>query len=201
MPTLKYFPPQGGPREYSVHKAVTTIGKSLDNDLSIASPDVVEHHAQIIFDGRDFNLEEGDNRQAEITINGKKKRRGRLCHGDRLALGSAQFAFSMFADATSSGGADGVLADRGMAGASSELQSLRKLQGFSEKLMHKGSIDELFDTMLDDILDLTGADKGVVLLTVTDQPSDGEKKVAVRALRNVSKESITDDRGGVSDSI
>ncbi len=200
MPTLKYFPPQGAPREYSVHKAVTTIGRSLDNDLSISSPDVADHHAQIIFDGRDFNLEEGD-RQAEILINGKKKRRGRLCHGDRLALGSAQLAFSMFADATSSGGADGVLADRGMAGASSELQSLRKLQGFSEKLMHKGSIDELFDTMLDDILDLTGADKGVVLLTVTDQPSDGEKKVAVRALRNVSKESITDERGGVSDSI
>ena len=101
MPTLKYFPPKGGPREYSVHKAVTTIGRSLDNDLSIASPDLAEHHAQIIFDGRDFNLEEGD-RVAEILINGKKKRRGRLCHGDRLSLGSAQLAFSMFADATSS---------------------------------------------------------------------------------------------------
>src|SRR5579859_5478432 len=183
MPTLKYFPPQGGPREYSVHKAVTTLGRSLDNDLSIPSPDVADHHAQIIFDGRDFNLEEGD-RQAEILINGKKKRRGRLCHGDRLTLGSAQLAFSMFADATSS--SDGALADRGTVGASSELQSLRKLQSFSEKLMNKGSIDELFDSMLDDILELTGADKGVVLLTVTDQPSDGEKKVNVRALRNVS---------------
>src|SRR5258705_1313817 len=200
MPTLKYFPPQGGPREYSVHKAVTTIGKSLDNDLSIASPDVVEHHAQIIFDGRDFNLEEGDNRQAEITINGKKKRRGRLCHGDRLALGSAQFAFSMFADATSSSAADET-SDHGPIGASSELQSLRKLQGFSEKLMHKGSIDELFDTMLDGILELTGADKGVVLLTLADQPADAERKISVRAVRNVSKESITDEKGGVSDSI
>jgi transcriptional regulator with GAF, ATPase, and Fis domain len=198
MPTLKYFPPQGAPREYSVHKAVTTIGRSLDNDLSIPSSEVADHHAQIIFDGRDFNLEEGD-RQAEILINGKKKRRGRLVHGDRLALGPAQLAFSMFADATSS--ADGVAVERGTAGASSELQSLRKLQGFSEKLMHKGSIDELFDTMLDDILDLTGADKGVVLLTVADQPSDGEKKVAVRALRNLSRESIADERGGVSDSI
>jgi transcriptional regulator with GAF, ATPase, and Fis domain len=199
MPTLKYFPPQGGPREYSVHKAVTTIGRSLDNDLSIASPDVAEHHAQIIFDGRDFNLEEGD-RQAEITINGKKKRRGRLCHGDRLALGTAQLAFSMFADATSSSATDGA-SDRGAPGASSELQSLRKLQGFSEKLMHKGSIDELFDTMLDDILELTGADKGVVLLTIADQPADAEKKIAIRAVRNVSQESITDGRGGVSDSI
>src|SRR5262245_42762779 len=179
MPTLKYFPPQGGPREYSVHKAVTTIGRSLDNDLSISASDVADHHAQIIFDGRDFNLEEGD-RQAEITINGKKKRRGRLCHGDRLALGSAQLAFSMFADATSAS-VERETSHHGPAGASSELQSLRKLQGFSEKLMHKGSIDELFDTMLDDILDLTGADKGVVLLTLTDQPADAEKKISVRA--------------------
>src|SRR5258706_12362647 len=140
MPTLKYFPPQGGPREYSVHKAVTTIGRSLDNDLSIASPDVAEHHAQIIFDGRDFNLEEGDNRQAEILINGKKKRRGRLCHGDRLTLGTAQLAFSMFADSTSvssqGDGSDGHTIGSG----SNELQGLRKLQGFSESLNNKGTI-------------------------------------------------------------
>src|SRR5258706_15432244 len=128
MPTLKYFPPEGAPRECSVHKAVTTIGRSLDNDLSIPSHDLAEHHAQIIFDGRDFNLEEGD-RQAEILINGKKKRRGRLCHGDRLALGTAQLAFSMFADATSSGGADGVLADRGIAGASRQVQRIRQTPG------------------------------------------------------------------------
>jgi transcriptional regulator with GAF, ATPase, and Fis domain len=199
MPTLKYFPPEGGPREYSVHKAVTTIGRALDNDLSIVGSDMDDHHAQVIFDGRDFNLEEG-NRQAEILINGKKKRRARLCHGDRLTFGSAQLAFSIFADATSASRPSG---DRGAAGSaevSSELQSLRKLQGFSERLMHKGSIDELLDTMLDDILQLTGADKGVILLTLPDE-ADQEKKVAVRALRNVSRESITDEGGGVSDSI
>src|SRR5882672_7744398 len=123
MPTLRYFPPQGGPREYSVHKAVTTVGRSLDNDVRLDVRDVADHHVQIIFDGRDFNLEESD-RQAEILINGKKKRRGRLCHGDRLALGSAQLAFSMFADATSaSASQEDVL--RGPVGASSELQSLR----------------------------------------------------------------------------
>src|SRR5258706_14692478 len=123
MPTLKYFPSQGGPREYSVHKAVTTIGKSLDNDFSLQLPEVAEHHAQIIFDGRDFNLEEGD-RQAEILINGKKKRRGRLCHGDRLALGPAQLPFSMFPEATSCAPVhEGLL--RGPAGAPSERQTLR----------------------------------------------------------------------------
>ena len=49
----------------------------------------------MLFDGRDFNLEEVD-KQAEILINGKKKRRARLVHGDRLTLGDAELAFSMF---------------------------------------------------------------------------------------------------------
>src|SRR5689334_16775015 len=106
MPTLKYFPPQGGPREYSVHKAVTSVGRALDNDFSISQSDMADHHAQIIFDGRDFNLEEGD-RQAEILINGKKKRRARLCHGDRLTFGTTQLAFSIFADATSASRLEG----------------------------------------------------------------------------------------------
>src|SRR5262245_41256113 len=139
MPTLKYFPPEGGPREYSVHKAVTTIGRALDNDFSIAQSDMVDHHAQILFDGRDFNLEEGD-RQAEIQINGKKKRRARLVHGDRLTFGTTQLAFSMFADATSVSLGEGAATMPGNVAVSAELQSLRKLQGFSEKLMHKGSI-------------------------------------------------------------
>jgi transcriptional regulator with GAF, ATPase, and Fis domain len=106
----------------------------------------------------------------------------------------------MFADATSASsqedGSDGHTIGTG----GNELQGLRKLQGFSEKLMHKGSIDELLDTMLDDIIELTGADKGVILLTEPEE-SGQEKKIEVRAVRNVSRESITDGRGGVSDSI
>src|SRR5215471_3167755 len=200
MPTLRYFPPEGGAREYSIHKAVSTLGRALDNDLCLPFPQVAPHHAQILFDGRDFNLEEGD-RTAEILINGKKKRRARLCHGDRLTLGSAELAFSMFADATSASRTTESGAPAPGGGVSNELLGLRKLQSFSEKLMLKGSIDELLDTMLDDILELTGADKGVVLLTVPDDSAGADKKVSVRAVRNVKKESITDERGGVSDSI
>jgi hypothetical protein len=58
---------------------------------------VAHHHAQIVFNGRDFQLEEAD-REGEILINGKKKRRGRLAHGDRITLGRAQLGFSMFSE-------------------------------------------------------------------------------------------------------
>src|SRR3982751_5608753 len=101
MPTLKWFPPQGAPKSFSLYKPVSTIGRALGNDVAIASPGLSETHAQILFDGRDFNLEEVD-KQGEILINGKKKRRARLVHGDRLTLGDAQVSFSMFDEPTAS---------------------------------------------------------------------------------------------------
>ena len=95
MPTLKWFPTEGAPRAFSIFKPITTIGRALGNDVPVPAPGVAEMHAQVIFDGRDFNLEELD-RAGEILINGKKKRRTRLSHGDRLTLGTAEIAFSIF---------------------------------------------------------------------------------------------------------
>jgi pSer/pThr/pTyr-binding forkhead associated (FHA) protein len=67
MPTLKYFASGGGPRLYSVHKPVTTIGRGLGNDVAISGAGVREHHAQLVFDGRDFVLEECE-REGEFGI-------------------------------------------------------------------------------------------------------------------------------------
>src|SRR6185369_2127906 len=97
MPTLKYFAAAGAPRLYCVHKPVTTIGKALGNDVAIAGAGVVDHHAQIIFEGRDFELHEID-REGDIAGNGKKKRRGRLANGDRIQLGTVELGFSMFSE-------------------------------------------------------------------------------------------------------
>ena len=76
MPTLKWFPPQGHPRAFALYKAVSTVGRALGNDVALpqAGPGLAETHAQVLFDGRDFNLEEVD-KHGEILINGKKKRR------------------------------------------------------------------------------------------------------------------------------
>ena len=35
-------------------------------------------------------------KQAEILVNGKKKRRARLVHGDRVTLGDVDLSFSIF---------------------------------------------------------------------------------------------------------
>ncbi|XYH96077.1 sigma 54-interacting transcriptional regulator [Sorangium sp. So ce1128] len=219
MPTLKYFVSEGAPRLYSVHKPVTTIGKALGNDVAVTGAGVLDHHAQIVFDGRDFVLEECE-RDGEIAINGKKKRRARLVHGDRLQLGAVEIGFSMFAEAPTvqerlPAGADGEERPAPPQG-SSELAGVRKLFAFSEKLINRRSVDELLEAMLDDVIELTHADKGFLLLlegaeaaadtavrggALAAPSASGDRKLAVRASRNVRKEAITDAAGGISDSI
>jgi len=214
MPTVRWFPRQGPPRAFAVYKPVTTIGRALGNDIAIEGPGVAEHHVQIAFDGRDFNLEEID-RQGEILINGKKKRRARLVHGDRVTLGEVEVAFSIFAETTggppttrehSDTDRDGDVTHRDFVGGTpggdprreygGELAGVRKLHEFSERLMvhAKGEIDTLLQLMLDSVVELTGADRGALLLVEDGNP-------VVRVARDMKKETIADAQGTISDSI
>src|ERR1700683_3870193 len=76
MPILKWFPSQGSPKNFVLLKPVSTIGRALGNDVAVPNAGLSETHAQVLFDGRDFNLEEVD-KQGEILVNGQKKRRAR----------------------------------------------------------------------------------------------------------------------------
>jgi transcriptional regulator with GAF, ATPase, and Fis domain len=215
MPTLKYFAAAGAPRLYCVHKPVTTIGKAPGNDVVIAGVGTADQHAQILFDGRDFVLEELD-RDADMDINGKRKRRARLVHGDRVHLGAVEIGFSMFSDVAAPGGArhadgspDGSPAGSFGDAVPSELAGVRKLFAFSEKLINRRSVDELLEAMLDDVIELTSADKGFLLLlegaeakaSRPDVKGEPDRRLLVRASRNVRREAITNPDGNISDSI
>ena len=208
MPTLRYFVAAGAPRIYCVHKPLTTIGKALGNDVAVPGVGVAEHHAQVLFDGRDFSLEELD-KDAEISINGKRKRRARLVHGDRVQLGSVELAFSMFSETRPEAkhDDDDAPSASGKSGVSAELAGVRKLFAFSERLINRRNVDELLEAMLDDVIELTHADKGFLLLVEGDEPTTKptakgeERRLSIRASRNVRKEAITNAQGQISDSI
>ncbi len=170
MPTLKWFPTVGSPRAFVLLKPVSTIGRALGNDVAVPSKTLAETHAQVLFDGRDFNLEEVD-KQGEILINGKKKRRARLVHGDRLTLGDVELTFSMFDEPVhhprpgSSPQIDPTVSvDTKRSTTSLQLSGLRKLFEFSEKLMTMRKLDDLLEAMLDAVIEVTGAEKGLILL-------------------------------------
>jgi transcriptional regulator with GAF, ATPase, and Fis domain len=166
MPILKWFPPQGQPKSFVLHKPVTTVGAALGNDVAIEGLGMAETHAQILFDGRDFNLEEVD-KQGEILVNAKKKRRARLVHGDRLTLGSAEIGFSIFDEpqkVSRAGASDSATPTDTQLDVYNQLAGLRKLYEFSEKLMTMKDIDRLLESMLDAVIEVTGAEKGLILL-------------------------------------
>ncbi|HEX4448304.1 MAG TPA: GAF domain-containing protein, partial [Polyangiaceae bacterium] len=151
-----------------LHKPVTTVGRALGNDVAVAGDGLAETHAQVLFDGRDFNLEEVD-KQAEIQVNGKKKRRARLVHGDRVTLGDVSLSFSMFDDPQKVGnpgvgGAPSNISETQLNVTNQQLAAFRKLYEFSEKLMTMTEIEPLLEAMLDAVIDVTGAEKGLILL-------------------------------------
>jgi transcriptional regulator with GAF, ATPase, and Fis domain len=231
MPLLKWFPPQGPPRSFVLYKPVTTVGRALGNDVAIPGEHLAETHVQVLFDGRDFSLEEVD-KQADILVNGKKKRRTRLVHGDRITLGEVELSFSVFdepqkisrfpdTDATAStAGQSGparaatIISDTQLQVTQQQLSGLRKLYEFSEKLMTMKDIDRLLEAMLDAVIEATGAEKGLILLNedafssqtpASAVPGDKRDPSArggtIRAARNVRREAIADASGTISDSI
>jgi transcriptional regulator with GAF, ATPase, and Fis domain len=230
MPLLKWFPAQGQPRSFVLYKPVTTVGKALGNDVSIPSHGLSETHVQILFDGRDFNLEEVD-KQAEILINGKKKRRARLVHGDRITLGNVEVSFSIFDEPqkvtrpTANDSAPASISETQLHVTNQQLAGLRKLYEFSEKLMTMKDIDQLLEAMLDAVIEVTGGEKGLILLNddaftadphgpreardlepspSADVPASGGTPAVparIRASRNLKREAITETTGAISDSI
>src|SRR5580693_3418151 len=222
MPILKWFPSQGPARTFVLYKPVTTVGRALGNDVAIPSHGLAETHVQMLFDGRDFNLEEVD-KQADILINGKKKRRARLVHGDRLTLGDVALSFSMFDEpARSSGGGQvqvhgaPAMTETQLNVTNQQLAGFRKLYEFSEKLMTLTDIDPLLGAMLDAVIEVTGAEKGLVLLNddafmtgpkPATPPAEsagaaGARRAArIRAARNVNRDAVADAAGAISDSI
>ncbi len=192
MAILRYFPPSGSPQMWTLHKPISTIGRALGNDVVVQDASLLHHHAQIVFNGRDFQLEEND-RDALIAINGKKKRRARLVNGDRIALGEAQFSFSMFSELP-----QGLTA--GDETEHSEIAGFRRLYEFSERLMSSQGLEELLEVLLDSVLELTGAARGLVLMV--ENSDESGLQIEVKASRNVNSQELkSGEDGGVSDSI
>ncbi len=193
MPCLRWIGAAGRGQLFPIYKAVTGIGRAGGNDICIDAPGLADYHAQIVFDGRDFSLDEVDT-VADIQINGKRKRRARLAHNDKLQLGEAELVFSLLEEAeTSSTSTNGRPASPD-ASAQAEIIGLRKLYQFSERLLVTRDVQSLLEALLDGAIEATGAEKGFVVLLRDSKPE-------VRAARNLRQESIPDAVRQLSDSI
>ena len=187
MPSLKWMKDEGRPQIYAVYKKITSIGRGGGNDVVVPAEGLAEYHAQVVFDGKEFTLSEVD-RKGELRINGKKKRRGKLMHGDRVTVGTVELQFSIFDETAGLDSAD-TLGDL-----EAELAGLRKLHEFSERLMRSSSLDEQLEALMDAIIEVTHAARGFLILL-----SDGEPRVTVA--RNLQKQNLPAGVQQLSDSI
>ncbi len=188
MPSLKWIKAEGRPQIFAVYKKITSIGRAGGNDVAIREPSLAEYHAQVVFDGKEFTLAEVD-REGELKINGKKKRRGKILHGDRITVGDVELQFSIF-DETAGLEDD----DDGGPDLEAELAGLRKLHEFSERLMSSTDLDEQLAALLDAIIEVTHAKKGFLILIEEGQPR-------VTVARNLAQQDLPDAVAHLSDSI
>ena len=190
MPCLRWIGAAGRGQIFPIYKAVTGLGRARGNDVVLEADGVADYHAQIVFDGRDFSLDEVDT-VADIQINGKRKRRARLAHNDRILLSGSELVFSMLeeGDAKAQAPAAGE-SERAQA----EIVGLRKLFQFSERLLVTRDVQALLEALLDGVIEATGAEKGFFLLLRDQRPE-------VRVARNLREESIPDAVRQLSDSI
>ena len=72
MPSLRVASPGQGPKIYPLHKKITSIGRSEENDVVVDDPLLADSHAHIHFDGRDFNVTSID-KNGDLAINGKRR--------------------------------------------------------------------------------------------------------------------------------
>jgi transcriptional regulator with GAF, ATPase, and Fis domain len=189
-------------RSVNLLKRITSIGRSGDNDVKLDDPQVPDTAIHIVFDGARYSV---GSMGAPFQVNGKKKDNHVLSADDVIRVGECELSFApaaapMAAPALSQTKAQSESFNPdthtsevpGVPGR--ELAALRRLTGFSEKLLQSYDLDRLLETLMDECIEVTRADKGFLILMENNE-------LRVKVARNISRENIEDALERVSDSI
>ncbi|OJH36785.1 sigma 54-interacting transcriptional regulator [Cystobacter ferrugineus] len=208
MASLTIRLPQGKVRTVLLHKRITSIGRSADNDVTLEDPSVPDSALHVLFDGARYQL---GSLGATFQVNGKKRDSAVLATSDVIRVGATELVFtreeaapgpapvpspllSLTHEAEPTADPDSTTREvPGVVGR--ELLLLRRLTAFSARVLGGGaSRDTLLENLLDEAIEVTRADKGFLILR-----DNGELRVKVA--RNLSRENLEDAVERVSDSI
>ncbi len=185
MPSLRVEIPGKSPLVYHLYKKLTSLGSSPDCDLVLPDPLIAESFAHIHFDGQVYTIATVS-RKNEVTVNGKKRKKHKLTHEDKLKVGPIEMRFSLVDEqAPIESEAAATVAD---------IDSYEKIYDFSARLMQKHDLGDLLEELMDAVIEITGADKGFLILT------EGET-LNIKVARNLKQENIADAVSQLSDSI
>ncbi|AKU90401.1 sigma-54-dependent Fis family transcriptional regulator [Vulgatibacter incomptus] len=170
----------GTTRHVPLVKRLTTVGRSTDNDIVVGDAAVAPSALHLRLDGDDLHAVALD---AAFLHNGKKRNEARLSGQDVITLGGTELRLG--AAVAKPSGAEPSLAP---------LDALRKLHDFSSSLMANHPIDHLLERLMDEVIEITGADKGFLILAEGDS-------LQVKVARNLERKAIDHAIERLSDSI
>jgi transcriptional regulator with GAF, ATPase, and Fis domain len=187
VPYLTYHDGQEVQR-YELTRKLTGVGRAPDNKLVIDDPGILPYHAQILRDGTSWVLSSLD-RNAVLVVNGQERRHYSLKDGDLVLLGGTELAFTLQEPKSAAASLRTVAPVAG-----GPDPRLAKIAGFAEKLLLGMVVPDIFKTLLDAVIDLTGATKGFLIHLSGDE-------LVIPAARNVDRVDVERDPAQVSDSV
>jgi transcriptional regulator with GAF, ATPase, and Fis domain len=179
MPNLKVRLPDGSTRLFPLVKRITSVGRTRDNDLAVDDRSLPESAFHLLYDGQGYNAVA---HAGDLLVNGKKAREARLGPGDVLRCGDTEFRFEPPPPRPPA------------AAVPAPHVPFDKLHAFALELLGNYELEPLLERLMDAAIELTGAEKGFLLLV----EGDG---LAVKVARNLARENIEDAVERVSDSI
>ena len=197
MPSL-VLDAAGQPRRVvKIVRPLTTIGSAEENDVRIDKAGLEPTHAQIAREPDGYWI---TGMTRDMTVNGRREKKKKLADADIIRIGDATLSWQAVdlehssppTPVASSPSRPAGSADH--AGKTREVvTAYQRLHEFSDKLHNNATTTALVETILDSVVELTGADKGFLVLM------DAEGRPEVRAARQIDKANL--EVAEVSDSI
>jgi transcriptional regulator with GAF, ATPase, and Fis domain len=202
MASLTIRTPEGRIRVVNLLKRITSVGRGPDNDVCLDDPSAPESAFHILFDGSRYRV---GSHGTPVQVNGRARGEHVLAPQDVIKVGATELAFAPTADpmaqpaiAQSRAQEAAVHPDSqttelpGVPGR--ELAMLQRLTVFSQRLFGVWNVESLLQSLMDEAVDLTRADKGFLILLENNEPH-------IKVARNINRETIEDANERVSDSI
>jgi serine phosphatase RsbU (regulator of sigma subunit)/pSer/pThr/pTyr-binding forkhead associated (FHA) protein len=148
-----------GRRIVPIDKGVFAIGRRTGNDLRLVGSDVSRDHAEIARDADKYVLKDRGSRYGTF-VNGDAVVEKVLTHGDQIRLGRSGGAEMVFL-------VDEATPSQHERTTTSAIGDLRQIAALLEGLRALGTgrvLDEVLALVLDSTIDVTGAERGFIML-------------------------------------
>ena len=153
MARLVLTSPGGAVRSVPLIKRITSVGRGAEVDVRLEDAGAPDHALTLLWDGRSYRA---GSVGAPFLVDGKKRDAHVMKDGDVIRVSDTWIALSLSdapADAAST-------TDRGQ----EALSTLQRLTDFSARLLQSGDVRALLEALLDEAIDLTGGDRGFLVL-------------------------------------